>query len=98
MLYERATFLNGSNSVENGLFEITDLMRKGKFRIFSGQPDLMDEFRQYHRDERGNIAKVRDDILDAMRYAYMMIRYAVRYGESQSKKQIKMPRPVRVMR
>jgi len=53
----------------------------GKFRIFKGLIDLLDEFRQYHRDEKGKIVKVRDDLLDAMRYAFMMRRYAVRVGD-----------------
>ena len=41
----------------------------------------MDEFLQYHRDDHGRIVKTRDDMLDAMRYAYMMRRFAVAFGE-----------------
>ena len=55
-------------------------MQKGKFKIFSGLRDVFDEIGQYHRDERGKISKVRDDLLDAIRYAYMMRRYAESYG------------------
>ena len=71
---------SGGNSVEQGIYEINDLMRKGKFKIFAGLIDLFDEFRQYHRDEKGKIVKVRDDLLDAVRYAYMMRRYSVNIG------------------
>lgn len=85
MLPQHATWPDGLNGVEAGLFEIRDLMLKGKFKIFAGQRDLLDEFLQYHRDERGNIAKTGDDILDAMRYAYMMRRHAIAYG-SRGKK------------
>tara|TARA_R110002124_G_scaffold132488_1_gene295056 strand:- start:1517 stop:3001 length:1485 start_codon:yes stop_codon:yes gene_type:complete len=81
MLADHATWLEGGNSVENGLYEILDRMRKGKFRIFRGQIDLMDEVRQYHRDEKGKIVKVGEDLLDAIRYAYMMRRFAKRKGE-----------------
>lgn len=81
MLYERATWEDGSNGVEAGLYEIRDLMRKGKFKIFSGLRDVFDEILQYHRDEKGKIVKVRDDLLDAIRYAYMMKREAVPYGD-----------------
>lgn len=81
LLANHATWPDGSNGVEAGIFEIRDLMLKGKFKIFAGLRDLLDEFLQYHRDENGKIAKVRDDILDAMRYAYMMRRFAVAYGE-----------------
>ena len=80
MLYDRATWPDGSNGVEAGLFEITALMQQGKFKIFSGLRDVFDEIGQYHRDEKGRISKVRDDLLDAIRYAYMMRRYAKNYG------------------
>jgi phage terminase large subunit-like protein len=86
MIGAHATWVEGGNSVENGLYLIRDLMAKGKFKIFKGQPDLMDELRQYHRDEKGRVVKVRDDLLDAMRYAFMMERHAVRVGDIGKKK------------
>jgi phage terminase large subunit-like protein len=80
MLAEHATWQAGGNSVEAGLFEILDLMRKGKFKIFRGNRELLNEFLQYHRDDKGKIVKTHDDLLDAMRYAYMMRRFAVQKG------------------
>lgn len=80
MLSKQATWPDGSNGVEAGIFEIRDLMQKGKFKIFAGLRDVLDEAGQYHRDENGKIKKVRDDLLDAIRYAYMMRRYAESYG------------------
>ena len=82
MLPDHATWPDGSNGVEAGLFEIRELMSSGKFKIFKGLRELLDEFLQYHRDEHGKIAKTRDDLLDAMRYAYMMRRFAVAYGDA----------------
>lgn len=87
----------GGVSVENGIYEILDRLRTGRLKIFKGQMDLMDEFRQYHRDERGNIVKVRDDILDAIRYAYMMRRSAKRKGEINTFVKPRMPRPIKPM-
>ncbi len=81
MLKDHATWKTGGLSVESGIYEILDLMRKGKFRIFKGQIDLVSELRVYHRDEKGKIVKKNDDILDAIRYAYMMLRKAKRVGE-----------------
>ncbi|MGW6085154.1 phage terminase large subunit family protein, partial [Bacillus subtilis] len=81
MLPEHAQWEDGSRSVEPGLFELYDLMRRGKFRVFSGLRDFFEEYNFYHRDEKGKIVKVRDDILDAVRYAYMMRRYAIRYAD-----------------
>jgi phage terminase large subunit-like protein len=81
LLPNHATWPDGSNGVEAGLFEIRDLMMKGKFKVFAGLRDLFDEFLQYHRDDNGNISKTMDDILDAVRYAYMMRRHAVSFGD-----------------
>jgi len=81
LLGSHATWPDGSNGVEAGLFELRDLMQKGKFKVFAGLRDFFDEFLQYHRDENGRIVKVRDDILDAVRYAYMMRRHAIAHGE-----------------
>ena len=81
MLEDRATWEDGSNSVEAGLYEIRDLMRKGKFKVFAGLRDVFDEFNSYHRNERGNIVKTRDDALDAIRYAYMMRRESIPFGD-----------------
>ena len=80
MLADHATWPDGSNGVEAGVFEIRDLMMKGKWKFFAGQRDALDEFLQYHRDDNGKIVKVGEDILDGMRYAYMMRRFAVAYG------------------
>lgn len=81
LLPEHATWPDGSNGVEAGLFEIRDLMMSGKFKVFEGLRDLITELLQYHRKPNGQINKTVDDILDAMRYAYMMRRFAVRYGD-----------------
>lgn len=89
---------SGGNSVEHGLYEISDLMRKGKFKVFKGQIDWLDEFRQYHRDEKGKVVKVRDDLLDATRYAYMMRRFAIAYGDIGQTPIIRRPQPMRSYR
>lgn len=97
MIPDHATWQEGGNSVESGLYLLNDLMRKGKLKIFKGLVDLIDEVRQYHRNESGKIVKVRDDLLDALRYAMMMTRFAVRYGDIGEKESVYIPRPMRVM-
>ena len=88
----------GGNSVEHGLYEINDLMRKGQFKVFSSCRDYFNEFNQYHRDQKGKIAKVMDDIIDAKRYAYMMRRFSVRKGDIMSPvKQVYIPKPLKTM-
>lgn len=98
MLPHHSTWAEGGNSVENGVYEITERQRKGTFKIFRGNEQYMEEHRNYHRNEKGRIVKVNDDILDAARYAYMMRRFAKKAGEINIiKKAFTRPRPVRPM-
>jgi hypothetical protein len=75
MLPERATFPDGGNGVEAGVLEMLDLMKTGRWKVFSHLTDWFDEFRQYHRKD-GKIVKLKDDLISASRYAYMMRRFA----------------------
>lgn len=86
LLMDHATWPAGGNGVEAGIFEIRDLMLQGKFKVFAGLRDVLDEVLQYHRDENGHIVKVGEDCLDAVRYAYMMRRFAIAYGEVGKRK------------
>jgi len=78
MLDEHATWITGGNSVEQGLTELHSRMKLGKLMFIKGRgtTELYEELLQYHRKENGDIAKVKDDLIDAMRYAYMMRRFA----------------------
>lgn len=87
MLGSRATWDGTSNSVEQGIYEIRERMQSGTIKVFRGCRDFFDEFNQYHRDDKGKIVKVRDDILDSVRYAYMMRRYAKPFGDIGKKKE-----------
>ena len=91
LLPKHATWRKGGVSVESGLYEIGDRQRKGTYKVFKGQPALMEEHRQYHRDEKGRIVKTLDDILDGGRYAYMMKRFGIRVGDLGSVKKKKKP-------
>lgn len=97
LVHEHATWQSGGVSVESGLYEIGDRQRKGTYKIFKGQPDLMAEHRQYHRNEKGQIVKVMDDILDAARYAYMMRRFSKKQGEIGQVVNVVMPQPIKLM-
>lgn len=82
MVNEHATFHDGGVGVERGLMEILDLMEKGQFKIFSTCRKTLEEISTYHRKRRSadamaTVVKTHDDLMDAMRYAYMMIRKAV---------------------
>jgi phage terminase large subunit-like protein len=75
MLPEHATNLVGGFGVEAPVQEILEAMLAGRFKIFSHLGVLFDELTQYHR-KNGQIVKLYDDTISAMRYAWMMRRYA----------------------
>lgn len=75
MLGQRATFPDGSSSVEAGLLDMLDRMKSGRFKVFETCVGWMEEFRLYHRKD-GKIVKEHDDLISASRYATMMLRYA----------------------
>lgn len=77
VLGKHATHSDGSNGVEAGLMEILTRMQTGRFKVFSHLEDWWSEFRLYHRKD-GKIVKERDDLMDATRYAVMMLRHAER--------------------
>lgn len=81
MLPNHATWQDGGNGVEAGLLELYRLMEEGRFKVFSHLSDFFDEKMNYHRDESGKIVKTGDDLLDAVRYAYMMRRHAVQKSD-----------------
>jgi phage terminase large subunit-like protein len=62
------------NNIEPALEEMRDLMFAGKLTIASHNNELLDELRNYHRDENFRIVKQREDLVSALRYAIMMRR------------------------
>lgn len=75
LLWEKATFDDGSNGVEAGIFEMLDRMQTGRFKVFNSCVGWLSEFRLYHR-EKGLIFKLKDDRISSSRYAMMMLRFA----------------------
>lgn len=76
MLPERATWEGGGNSVEVGVQDMLERMQTGRWKVFSTCRLWFAERRLYHRKD-GKIVKIRDDVISASRYAYMMLRFAV---------------------
>ena len=74
---------SGGNSVEAGIVFISDLIKNGKLKVVRTLLPFFDEFRQYHTKTnkttgKVTIHKMKDDLLDALRYGMMMRRYAIR--------------------
>jgi phage terminase large subunit-like protein len=66
---------SGGNSVEAGLMDMLDRMQTGRFKVARHLEMFFDEFRLYHRKD-GKVVKEHDDVISAVRYAIMMIRFA----------------------
>jgi len=78
--------VDGSLSVEPGIFELNERMRDGRFKVFESCMEFFREKRMYHRKE-GKLVPKNDDVLDAMRYGAMMVgRYGVQMDRGYRKK------------
>jgi len=65
----------GGNGVEVGIADIYNRMESGTFKVFSNLSEWFEEKRQYHRKD-GKRVEIRDDLMDATRYADMSLRFA----------------------
>ena len=75
MLYEHATFPEGGYGLEASIADMVDRLESGRLKIFSHLSDLLEELRNYHRKD-GRPVKQHDDVISALRYALMMLRFA----------------------
>ena len=71
------------NSVEPALSEMREIIFGGKLTIAGHNHELLDEIRNYHRDEDFRIVKQRDDLVSAVRYAVMMRRHGKLLSECE---------------
>lgn len=82
LLDDFATWEDGGVGVWAGIVQLNNMMKTGRLKIFSNLFEVFAEIRQYHTKTTaaGNIeiVKLVDDLLSAIRYAFMMRRYAIR--------------------
>jgi hypothetical protein len=81
MLPTHAQFLDGGVSVEAGVAMMLNRFHDNRLRIFSSCRRIMQEIRLYHRKD-GLIVKQNDHLIDAARYAIMMVRMAKTGGKT----------------
>jgi Terminase RNaseH-like domain len=79
LLSEYSHYLEGNGqksvSVEAGIFDMLTRMETGRFKVFREHLDFFDEYRLYHRRD-GKVFKENDDLICAVRYGIMMLRFA----------------------
>lgn len=59
------------NSRESGIYQVWEMLSQGQLKIFSTCVNTLSEYRLYRRDEKGNIVKKNDHLMDALRYGVM---------------------------
>lgn len=72
-----AKTIEGSNKVENGIVEIRQRMLTGRLKIARHLHELWKEKQIYRYGDDLKPVKQKDDLMDALRYAVIMVRYAV---------------------
>ena len=59
------------NDVQAGLTAVWELLSQGRLKVFRNLSNFLAEYRIYRRDEKGNIVKSNDHLMDALRYLVM---------------------------
>jgi hypothetical protein len=62
---------NAVNAVEAGLYEVWQRLSNGQLKVFSSLSNWRAEYRLYRRDEKGQVVKANDHLMDATRYNIM---------------------------
>lgn len=62
---------NAVNAVEAGLYEVWQRLSNGQLKVFSSLSNWRAEYRLYRRDEKGQVVKSNDHLMDATRYNIM---------------------------
>jgi phage terminase large subunit-like protein len=74
MMPKNAENSGGGYHVEPAIEAMSGFMKRGQFAIASHLSELGEEILSYHRDEEYKIVRLRDDLISAVRYAFMMRR------------------------
>ena len=62
---------NANKSIESGLYKTWQLLATNQLKVFGSLVNWLSEFRIYRRDEKGQIVKDRDHLMDCTRYYVM---------------------------
>lgn len=59
------------NAREAGIYNVWEMLSQGRLKIFRSCTNTMSEYRLYRRDEKGQVVKKNDHLMDALRYNVM---------------------------
>ena len=72
------------NAVEAGLYEVWTRLSTGRIKVFRSLQSVFEELRVYRRNEKGQVVKERDHLMDAMRLWTSKPTYVVRFSMTGS--------------
>jgi phage terminase large subunit-like protein len=81
----RAT--KGAGSLESGIMRLQERITQGRLRVFDTMNLWFEEYRAYHRDDKGAVVKRMDDLLDSTRYLEAGI---VKYGKTEAESKLEL--------
>ena len=67
-------------AVETGIQEVWECISAGRFKVFAPCEAWFQEYRLYHRDEKGRLVKANDHLMDATRYGVRSGRVRMKSG------------------
>lgn len=56
------------NGVESGIYKVWQRISSGRLKVFRSCQNWLSEYRLYRRDEKGQVVKANDHLMDATRY------------------------------
>ena len=60
-----------NNARESGIYTVWEKLSQGQLKIFRSCTNTMNEYRLYRRNEKGEVVKSNDHLMDALRYLVM---------------------------
>lgn len=59
------------NAREAGIYRVWEMLSQGRIKVFRSCSNTLSEYRLYRRDEKGQVVKKNDHLMDALRYLVM---------------------------
>lgn len=59
------------NAREAGIYKVWEMLSQNRIKVFSSCKQFFNEYRIYRRDEKGQVVKQNDHLMDALRYMVM---------------------------
>jgi hypothetical protein len=59
------------NAREAGIYRVWEMLSQGRLKIFKGCASTFAEYRLYRRDDKGQVVKKNDHLMDSLRYLVM---------------------------